>query len=113
MRTLPVVVVDVLTKCSFEVTTTENEDRVEAFSPTGPHPTFRVGVGPWRSNRRLDHADAFGAEHLVEADGELGIAIPDEELDGPSAVTQVTHQVAGLWVPTTLSGAPTRDDVPE
>jgi hypothetical protein len=41
-------VVDVLTKCSFEVTTTENEDRVEAFSPNGPHPTFRVGVRPSR-----------------------------------------------------------------
>jgi hypothetical protein len=48
MRTLLVVVVDVLTKCSFEVTTTENEDRVEAFSPNGPHPTFRVGVRPSR-----------------------------------------------------------------
>jgi hypothetical protein len=90
MRTLPIVVVDVVTKYSFEVTTTENEDRVEAFSPNGPHPTLRVGVGPWRSDRRLDHVDVFGAEHLVEAGGELSIAIPDEELDGPSAVTQVT-----------------------
>jgi hypothetical protein len=47
------------------------------------------------TDRCPDHPDAFGAEHLVEAGTELGVPIPNEELDRSTAVYQITDQVAG------------------
>jgi hypothetical protein len=32
-----------------------------------------------RLHRRVDHPDSFAAEHLVEASGELAVAIMDQE----------------------------------
>jgi hypothetical protein len=77
------------------VTATEDEHPVEAFGPNGPHPSFRVGVRPRRTDRCLDYANALRGKDLVEAGRELCVAIPDEELDGARAVCQGTHQVAG------------------
>src|SRR5450755_3625751 len=59
MRTLVVVVADILTKDSFEVTLAQNEQPVEALRSDGPHPTFCIGICPRRANRRLDHPGAF------------------------------------------------------
>jgi len=92
---LLVVVTDVFPKHSSEVAMAHDEYPVEAFVAYRPHPAFGVGIGPRRSDWRLDHPNALGAEHLVEAGGELGVPIPDQELDGSSSVHQVTHQVAG------------------
>ena len=95
VRTLLVVVPDVVAEDPFEVTLAQNEHPVEAFRPHRPHPALRVGVGPRGSDRCLDHPDALRAEHLVEAGGELGITVPDEELDRATAVGEITDQVAG------------------
>jgi hypothetical protein len=90
-----VVVPDVAAKDSFEVTLAHHEQPVETFCPHRSHPTLRVSVGPRRSNRCLDDPDALRAEHLVEAGAELGIAVPDKELDRSTAVGEITDQVAG------------------
>ena len=76
------------------MTSAEHEHPVEAFGSNRPDPAFRVGVGPRRSDRRLDHPDALGSEHLVEAGRELGIPVPDHELDGPTPVEEITGEVA-------------------
>ena len=94
MRPLSVVVADILTKYSFEVTVTQNDEPVEAFGADRPHPSFRESVGPRRSDWRLDHPDALGAEYLVETCGELGVPVSDEELDGAPSVKQIADQVA-------------------
>jgi hypothetical protein len=44
VRTLLVVVADIFTKDSFEVTLAQNEQPVEALCSDGPHPTFVRGV---------------------------------------------------------------------
>jgi hypothetical protein len=95
VRALPVVVAGILTKNSFEVETAEDEQPIEALRLYRPYPAFRVGVRPWRPDGRLDHADAFRAEHLVEGDRELGVPVPDEELDGAPSFGEITDEVAG------------------
>ncbi len=93
MRTLSVEVPGVPAEDSLELAMTDDEDPVEAFCPHRPHPTLCVGVGPRGSNRRLDHSDALAVEHCVEAGGELGVPVPDQELDGATAVGEITGQV--------------------
>jgi hypothetical protein len=95
VRAPSVVMADVLAKFPFEVTVVQNEQPVEAFGAHGPHPALCVGIGPGRSDWRLDHPDALGAKHLVEAGRELGVPIPDQELDRPTAVHEITNQVTG------------------
>lgn len=51
MRTLLVVVADVLPKDSFEVTMSHYEDPVEAFGPHCPHPAFRRTCWPEETGR--------------------------------------------------------------
>jgi hypothetical protein len=94
MRAPPVVALDVLPKDSLEMTMAEDEDPVEAFSPHRPHPTFSEGIGPRRSDRRLDDSDTFGPEYLVETRCKLGVAIPDQELHGLTTVQEISYQVA-------------------
>ena len=77
------------------MTLAQNEQPVETFSPNCPHPPLRVCVGPRRSNWCLDDPDALRAEYLVEAGGELGVTVPDEELDRATTVGEITDQVAG------------------
>src|SRR5664280_1565611 len=85
VRAPSVVMADVLAKFPFEVTVVQNEQPVEAFGAHGPHPALCVGIGPGRSDWRLDHPDALGAKHLVEAGRELGVPIPDQEGAGADA----------------------------
>ena len=73
----------------------ENDHSVEPFSRHGPYSAFRVGIGPRRSDRRLDHPDVLRAEHFVEAGADLGSSTADEELDGPTTVHKTIHQLAG------------------
>ena len=96
MRALLVVMRDVLPKHSLEMSTTEDEDLVEAFCPNSPHPTFHVGISPGRSNRSPDDPDAFGSKHLVEAGRQLGVPIPDEELDGVGAENLIRRLLPGF-----------------
>jgi hypothetical protein len=95
VRTLFVVVADVLAKNPVQVTTAENDYPAEALCPHCPYPALRVGIFSWRSDWRLDHPDALRAENFVEAGGELGVSIADEELDGMAAVSEITNQIAG------------------
>ena len=72
----------------------EDDDPVEAFCPHRSQPALCVRAGSRRSNRRLDHSDAFGAKQLVEAGGELDVPVPVEELDGATPAGEITDQVA-------------------
>ena len=50
VRTLFVVMPDVLSQNLVQVTSAEYEHPVEAFCPHGPHPAFRVSIGSRRAN---------------------------------------------------------------
>jgi hypothetical protein len=96
VRTVLVVVSDVLGQDLLEMTSTENEDPVETLSADGAHEPLGEGVRPRGLSRGLDDADAFRAEHLVEAGRELRVSISDQELGLSGTVGQYEGQVAGL-----------------
>ena len=48
-----------------------------------------------RSHRCPDHLDGYAGEHLVEASGELRVAVPDEELKRPTLLSEIACEVAG------------------
>lgn len=79
---MAVVVLDVLADNCFEMSTTDDEYSIQTFTPDGADETLSEGVGPWCPDWRFDDPDPLGAKHLVEAGGELRVAIPDQELDG-------------------------------
>jgi hypothetical protein len=66
---------------------------VEAFMADGAHEALRIRVRTRRAHRGADDLDADRGEYLVEAGGELGVPVTDEEPEVPT-----------LWVPRTSSG---------
>src|SRR6266536_2169121 len=73
----------------------DDQDPVEAIGANCAHPTLGVGIRVRGSNRGADHADAFGAEHLVEGVAELRVSIADAKPE-PLLVTELHNEVAGL-----------------
>ena len=95
MRPMLVVMPDVVAKDGFEMMTAENERPVEALFSYGPYPPVRDRVRTRRSDGRLDHLYAFGGEHLVEAGGELRVAVSDQEPGRPTVLGEISCEVAG------------------
>ena len=77
MRPVAVIVLDVHSQDALEVSTTEDQHAVEAFTTDGADEALSEGVGTGRPDRGPDDADAVSTEDIVEAGRELGIAIPD------------------------------------
>ena len=71
MRSVEVVVVDVLADHTFEMATTEDEHPVEALTTNGSDEPLCEGVGTRCSNGCADNPDALGAENLIEAGSEF------------------------------------------
>ena len=93
---MPVVMEDVLGQDLLEVPATEDEKPVQALAAYRANKALRHRIRPWGSHRRLQYPDAVGTEHVVEADSELRVPVPDEELDRTGALGQYETQVAGL-----------------
>jgi hypothetical protein len=91
---LSVVVAGILSEYPFEVSPAQDEHPVQTLCPHGSHPALGVGIGPRGSDWRPDHPDALGAEHLVEAGRELGVPVPDQELEGSTTVGQILDEVS-------------------
>jgi hypothetical protein len=85
------------------VSSTEDERPVQAFPPDGPHPALGEGVRPRGLERGKDRGDALGGEDRVEALGELGVPVADQE-----------NEVADARSGSELAGSPTlREDRPD
>src|ERR1017187_2101491 len=96
MGTMPVVVRQVLGHNLLEVAAAEDEKAVQALSTDGPHEMFCEGVRPWGLDWGLDDPDAFSAEHLVEAGGELRVSVPEQELRCSGPLGKGPDKLAGL-----------------
>src|SRR5665213_3633258 len=96
MGPVAVVVLDVLVDDSFEMSTTEDEHPVQTFTPDSTDEALGEGVCSGRSDRSSNGPDALGAEHLVEAGRELGVAIADQELDRLCTLGELIGQIPGL-----------------
>src|ERR1039458_8565320 len=95
VRPMLVVMPNVVAKDGFKVVATENEQPGEALFTEGPYPPLRDRVRPRRSHRCLDHLYAFGGEHVVEAGGERGVPVSDQEPKRPTGRGETAREVAG------------------
>ena len=86
----------VLAKHQRRVTLVDDQDAIEEFTPDGAHEASGDGVGPRRPHRRPDDPDIDGGEDGVEARGEFGVAIADEEPEPLTGGVEVHGEVAGL-----------------
>jgi hypothetical protein len=64
-----------------EMASTEDEEPVQTLPADGAHEALSEGVRPRGSNWDLDDPDTLGAEHFVEAGGELRVSVTDENPD--------------------------------
>ena len=94
MRTLLVIVGDVLSQDSFEVPFAKDEDVTQALPPNGPHKALGKRTCLGRAYGGAYHAYAFRPKHLIKGARVLGAAVTDQE-PGPRQVI-VHHHVAGL-----------------
>ena len=98
VRPMLVVMPDVVAKDCFEMVTAENERPVEALFSDGPYPPLRDRVRVRRSHRCLDHLDTFAGEHLVEAGGELRVAISDQNRNDRPCSVRSPARLRATWV---------------
>jgi hypothetical protein len=96
MRPVSVVVIDVLPENGPEMPFTRDQHPVQALAARAGDPPFRDSVRARRPHRRLDDPHADRGEHGVECGGELGVPVPDQELQAARLVFEVHQQVAGL-----------------
>jgi hypothetical protein len=96
VRSVLVVVADVGADDLFELAPAEDQDPVEAFAAQASHPALGMRLRLWRSHRRLDHTDAIGTEHFVEAARELAVAVTHEEPHRPLLLGEGQYKVACL-----------------
>ncbi len=95
MRALGVVVLDVASQDRLEVAAAEDEEPVETLGADGADEPLGVGVGSGCAHGRGDDSDAFAAEHLVEPQGELAVAVVDQE---PHPLEPVKLRLRACWV---------------
>src|SRR5665213_1152010 len=72
---------------------------VEAVLANGTHEALRVGIRTRRTDRSADRSvdglNTDRGEHLIEAPGELGVSVTDEEAESPPSLFEVGGEVAG------------------
>src|ERR1035437_8544744 len=68
---------------------------IEALGADGTHESLRVRVCTRRAHRGANGLDADGGENLVEAGGELGVPVADEEPEASTGLFEIGGEVAG------------------
>src|ERR1039458_9718015 len=68
---------------------------IEALVADGADESFGVRVRTRRTDRSADGLDTDRGEHLVEAGGELGVPVADEEPESPAGILEVRGESAG------------------
>ena len=107
MRPVLVVMGAIVGQDMFEMAATNDQHPVEALATNRADESLCKGICSGCSRRSTDGPDALGTEYFVEAQGELGVSVPDEELDGMSTGGQTHAQVCGpVGRPTPRSGVP-------
>ena len=96
MRAVPVVVPDVDSQDLLEVAAADDQQPVQALGADRADPPLGVRVRLGRLYRRHQHLGVLGAEHIIEAVGELRVMVADKEAQLPSLLAQDQQEVAGL-----------------
>ena len=85
VRTVGVVMLDVLAQHRREVARSGDQEMVEAFTAQGADEAFRDRVRPGCPDRGADDPDIGAGEHSVERGGELAVPVADQETGNRSA----------------------------
>src|ERR1019366_3911702 len=96
MRTVVVVVDDVVGQHVLQMTATEDQHPVQTLTTHRADEALGEGVGPWSPDWRADDSDVLRPENLVEARSELGVSVSNQKPDWVSPVGQHHAEVAGL-----------------
>ena len=96
VRPVTVAMGDVFGEYGLEISMSEDQHPVEALATHSPYEELGERIGPWSSDRGADDPDTFSLEDLVEARGELGIFVADQEPDGMNSVVQQHGQVSRM-----------------
>jgi len=81
---------------SLQVAGAEDEQVIEHLWPAGADEPFADRVRPRGPEVQLHDFDAFRTEDLIEADAELGVAVPEQEPGLEGAVLKPPGQVPSL-----------------
>jgi hypothetical protein len=76
-----------------ELPLAEDQHPVKTLAPDGADPPLGVGGGLRRARRTIEDFDAEISEHGVEARGELGVAIADQEPETVALLPQREREV--------------------
>jgi hypothetical protein len=104
VRTMTVVVVDIDPKHTLQVPSPDDQQLVKALGPGRPDPSLREGVRVGRLHRGQQHRGAVRAEHVVEATGELRVAVAEHKAQSWPSLVEFQEQVPGCWVTQAPSG---------
>ena len=78
------------------MSSSEDEDAIEAVIADGPHPALSERVRVRCLHRSPDHIDPLGAEDVVEGAAELRVAIMDQQLELRLMLARLHDEVASL-----------------
>lgn len=72
-----------------------DQHSVGAFFADAADEPFCITVGPRRAGRDLDYVEPFGGKDGIEAVGELGVPVADQEAERGDLIAQVHQEIAG------------------
>lgn len=104
MRPVRVVMLDVLGEDGLEMPPAEDEHAIKALASESADDALADGVRPRCADRGLDDPDGLGGEDGVEGSGELGVAIPDQELDRRRVLASSMQRLRACWVTQLATG---------
>src|ERR1017187_5508217 len=93
---VPLVMAGVFAEDRSQVPFVVDEHPVGALGSCCADPSLGVTVRPRRLRRGLYYFQAVACEDLVEDGRELGVTVPDEEVEGTVPVSEIHDQSAGL-----------------
>jgi hypothetical protein len=112
VRTMLVVVIDVLAEDQSQVPFAGYQHPVQALAAGTGDPPFGDSVRPRSLDRCFDDPHADGGEYGVEGRGELGVPVADQELQAASLVFDATSGSSGAaartvpWSPSATPSSP-------
>jgi hypothetical protein len=98
VRPMGVVVLEIHPKDLRQMATSDSQQPAQALGADRPHPALGVRVRSGCPHRRHQPRATLRAEHLVEAAGELGVPVAEQEVQASSSLFQDQQEVAGLLV---------------
>jgi hypothetical protein len=97
VRTVAVVVIDVLGQHGLQLSTSEDEHPVQHLTPNGADPSLGVGIRPWRPHRRGEHLESLGGKDRVERGGELGVRSRTSNRNRPTRSSRAMSRLRACW----------------